>query len=240
MSVRKWLAPAVVGAMLGAVALIAWRAASPDALPRAVRERGESADRRIADQRQSPQAAALAASTDPDAPAPGAPALLRTPVAEAAPDEPARAGATAQHEAAAHATAQRLIAEVMRAEPRLLATNIDLIHLSSPGPLLADLTGDDALDFVDFVEFQNLFVAGDDRADFSGDGALDLRDVIAFQDDMARAARQPGPWRTDIELAVRPTLLTHIADARSTVSFRLDVEVIESLGAIQRAREAGR
>ncbi|MFG0284302.1 MAG: GC-type dockerin domain-anchored protein [Phycisphaerales bacterium JB039] len=49
----------------------------------------------------------------------------------------------------------------------------------------ADLTGDGALDFFDFLEFQNLFAAGDPRADFTGDGALDFFDFLAFQNEFA-------------------------------------------------------
>ncbi|MFG0285971.1 MAG: PQQ-dependent sugar dehydrogenase [Phycisphaerales bacterium JB039] len=49
----------------------------------------------------------------------------------------------------------------------------------------ADLTGDDVLDIFDFLEFQNLFGAGDLRADFTGDGALDLFDFLEFQNAFA-------------------------------------------------------
>ncbi len=49
----------------------------------------------------------------------------------------------------------------------------------------ADLTGDGALDFFDFLEFQNLFAAGDPRADFTGEGVLDFFDFLAFQNEFA-------------------------------------------------------
>ena len=49
----------------------------------------------------------------------------------------------------------------------------------------ADLTGDGILDFFDFLEFQNLFAAGDLAADFTGDGALDFFDFLAFQNEFA-------------------------------------------------------
>ncbi|MFG0284530.1 MAG: GC-type dockerin domain-anchored protein [Phycisphaerales bacterium JB039] len=49
----------------------------------------------------------------------------------------------------------------------------------------ADLTGDGSLDFFDFLEFQNLFAAGDLQADFTGDGALDFFDFLAFQNEIA-------------------------------------------------------
>src|SRR5690606_10233719 len=49
----------------------------------------------------------------------------------------------------------------------------------------ADLTGDGMLDFFDFLEFQDLFAAGDLRADFTGDGVLDFFDFLEFQDEFA-------------------------------------------------------
>jgi len=45
----------------------------------------------------------------------------------------------------------------------------------------ADLDGDGQLTVFDFLEFQNLFDAGDLRADFDGDGELSLFDFLAFQ-----------------------------------------------------------
>lgn len=45
----------------------------------------------------------------------------------------------------------------------------------------ADLDGDGRLTVFDFLEFQNLFVAGDLAADFDGDGELTLFDFLAFQ-----------------------------------------------------------
>ena len=45
----------------------------------------------------------------------------------------------------------------------------------------ADLDGDGSLTVFDFLEFQNLFDAGDLLADFNGDGSLDLFDFLAFQ-----------------------------------------------------------
>ncbi|MFG0285349.1 MAG: GC-type dockerin domain-anchored protein [Phycisphaerales bacterium JB039] len=48
-----------------------------------------------------------------------------------------------------------------------------------------DLTGDGSLDFFDFLEFQNLFGAGDLKADFTGDGVLDFFDFLAFQNEFA-------------------------------------------------------
>jgi len=46
---------------------------------------------------------------------------------------------------------------------------------------LADLDGDGVLTIFDFLEFQNLFDAGDPIADFDGDGSLTLFDFLAFQ-----------------------------------------------------------
>jgi glucose/arabinose dehydrogenase len=45
----------------------------------------------------------------------------------------------------------------------------------------ADLNEDGVLDFFDFLEFQDLFAAGDLRADFTGDGVLDVFDFLEFQ-----------------------------------------------------------
>ncbi|NRA59065.1 MAG: hypothetical protein HRU13_13210 [Phycisphaerales bacterium] len=51
-----------------------------------------------------------------------------------------------------------------------------------PAPACSiDLTGDCVADLFDFLEFQNLFDAGDDRVDFDGDGRLTLFDFLAFQ-----------------------------------------------------------
>jgi hypothetical protein len=49
----------------------------------------------------------------------------------------------------------------------------------------ADLDGDGTLTIFDFLEFQNLFSAGDPRADFDGDGSLTLFDFLAFQNEFA-------------------------------------------------------
>ena len=45
----------------------------------------------------------------------------------------------------------------------------------------ADLDGDGGLTLFDFLEFQNLFDAGDPIADFDGDGSLTIFDFLAFQ-----------------------------------------------------------
>ncbi|MFI4916615.1 MAG: GC-type dockerin domain-anchored protein [Phycisphaerales bacterium JB060] len=44
----------------------------------------------------------------------------------------------------------------------------------------ADLDGDGELSVFDFLEFQNLFAAGDPRADFCYDRTLDIFDFLAF------------------------------------------------------------
>ena len=49
----------------------------------------------------------------------------------------------------------------------------------------ADLDGDGQLTIFDFLEFQNLFAAGDLRADFDGDGQLTIFDFLAFQNEFA-------------------------------------------------------
>ncbi|UYV12533.1 MAG: hypothetical protein NCW75_14710 [Phycisphaera sp.] len=50
----------------------------------------------------------------------------------------------------------------------------------------ADLDGDGELTVFDFLEFQNLFSAGDLAADFDGDGALTVFDFLEFQNDFVR------------------------------------------------------
>ena len=49
----------------------------------------------------------------------------------------------------------------------------------------ADIDGDGQLTIFDFLEFQNLFAAGDLRADFDGDGSLTLFDFLDFQNQFA-------------------------------------------------------
>ena len=46
-----------------------------------------------------------------------------------------------------------------------------------------DLDGDGSLTIFDFLEFQNLFDAGDPLADFDGDGSLTIFDFLAFQNE---------------------------------------------------------
>ncbi|MFI4917560.1 MAG: GC-type dockerin domain-anchored protein [Phycisphaerales bacterium JB060] len=48
-------------------------------------------------------------------------------------------------------------------------------------PCLADLDGNGVLNIFDFIEFQNLFVAGDLSADLDGDGELSIFDFLEFQ-----------------------------------------------------------
>ena len=50
-------------------------------------------------------------------------------------------------------------------------------------PCRADLDGDGQLTLFDFLEFQNLFDAGDPIADFDGDGDLTLFDFLEFQNE---------------------------------------------------------
>ncbi|MEO1008774.1 MAG: GC-type dockerin domain-anchored protein [Planctomycetota bacterium] len=46
-----------------------------------------------------------------------------------------------------------------------------------------DLDGDGELTIFDFLEFQNLFDAGDPAADFDGDGSLTIFDFLEFQNE---------------------------------------------------------
>ncbi|MEQ8318344.1 MAG: GC-type dockerin domain-anchored protein [Phycisphaerales bacterium] len=50
----------------------------------------------------------------------------------------------------------------------------------------ADLDGDGELTVFDFLEFQNLFDAGDLAADFDGDGELTIFDFLEFQNEFVR------------------------------------------------------
>ena len=50
-------------------------------------------------------------------------------------------------------------------------------------PCRVDLDGDGDLTIFDFLEFQNLFDAGDPIADFDGDGSLTIFDFLAFQNE---------------------------------------------------------
>ncbi|UYV11424.1 MAG: hypothetical protein NCW75_08930 [Phycisphaera sp.] len=54
---------------------------------------------------------------------------------------------------------------------------------NAQGTCRADLDGDGELTVFDFLEFQNLFGAGDLRADFDGNGRLDIFDFLAFQNE---------------------------------------------------------
>ncbi|MGD1914932.1 MAG: GC-type dockerin domain-anchored protein [Phycisphaerales bacterium] len=56
-----------------------------------------------------------------------------------------------------------------------------VIYGRGAAPCAADLDGDGVLTLFDFLEFQNLFDAGDPTADFDGDGSLTLFDFLAFQ-----------------------------------------------------------
>ncbi|MFG0284845.1 MAG: right-handed parallel beta-helix repeat-containing protein [Phycisphaerales bacterium JB039] len=71
------------------------------------------------------------------------------------------------------------------ARPGLPIVDIGAYEFQGESPCRADLDGDGVLTFFDFVEFQNLFAAGDPRADFDCDGALTFFDFLAFQNAFA-------------------------------------------------------
>lgn len=48
-------------------------------------------------------------------------------------------------------------------------------------PCFADMNGDDVLNILDFVAFQDAFQAGDAAADCDGDGAFTVLDFVCFQ-----------------------------------------------------------
>ncbi|MCC6676076.1 MAG: right-handed parallel beta-helix repeat-containing protein [Phycisphaerales bacterium] len=50
----------------------------------------------------------------------------------------------------------------------------------TPPACRADLNGDGQVDFADYLEFLNLYDAGDLRADFNGDGQVDFADYLEF------------------------------------------------------------
>ena len=54
---------------------------------------------------------------------------------------------------------------------------------TTTGTCRADLDGDGELTLFDFLQFQNLFDAGDLTADFDGDGSLTIFDFLAFQNE---------------------------------------------------------
>ncbi|MFG0283004.1 MAG: hypothetical protein ACF8R7_01155 [Phycisphaerales bacterium JB039] len=54
-----------------------------------------------------------------------------------------------------------------------------------PAPCYPDCDGSGALDFFDFLCFQNAFAAGDDYADCDESGALDFFDFLCFQNEFA-------------------------------------------------------
>ena len=67
-----------------------------------------------------------------------------------------------------------------------VALTLALAGAAKAGPnttCRADLDGDGRLTVFDFLEFQNLFAAGDLRADFDGDGELTLFDFLEFQNE---------------------------------------------------------
>ncbi|MFI4915510.1 MAG: GC-type dockerin domain-anchored protein [Phycisphaerales bacterium JB060] len=70
---------------------------------------------------------------------------------------------------------------VDRAGVRSVGESYVLYGRNPPRPCRPDLDDDGALTIFDFLEFQNLFDAGDPRADFDGDGELTLFDFLAFQ-----------------------------------------------------------
>ena len=60
---------------------------------------------------------------------------------------------------------------------------VDQVALGGEDPCRVDIDGDGDLTIFDFLEFQNLFDAGDLAADFDGDGQLTLFDFLAFQNE---------------------------------------------------------
>jgi hypothetical protein len=60
---------------------------------------------------------------------------------------------------------------------QLLTTGFVVLQMICPN----DFNGDGALNILDFVAYQNAFVAQDEDADINGDGMLNILDFVAFQ-----------------------------------------------------------
>ena len=63
------------------------------------------------------------------------------------------------------------------------STILNTYFIEASSACRADLDGDGQLTIFDFLEFQNLFDAGDPIADFDGDGSLTIFDFLAFQNE---------------------------------------------------------
>ncbi|MBM4108513.1 MAG: hypothetical protein FJ255_06835 [Phycisphaerae bacterium] len=59
-----------------------------------------------------------------------------------------------------------------------------VFSIGTRGHYLADLNADGTIDFGDFLEFLNLYNAGDRRADFNLDGAIDFNDLLEMLNEM--------------------------------------------------------
>lgn len=59
------------------------------------------------------------------------------------------------------------------------------IAVAVPQACYADCNGDSALDFFDFLCYQNVFAAGEPQADCDGSGSLDFFDFLCFQNGFA-------------------------------------------------------
>ncbi|MEQ8318215.1 MAG: GC-type dockerin domain-anchored protein [Phycisphaerales bacterium] len=64
---------------------------------------------------------------------------------------------------------------------RVVASTTNIPQGLGLAPCPADIDASGDLDIFDFLEFQNLFDAGDLAADFDGDGELTIFDFLAFQ-----------------------------------------------------------
>jgi hypothetical protein len=68
--------------------------------------------------------------------------------------------------------------------PSVFNEALDWAAANLPGSACyADCNGDGALDFFDFLCFQNAFLAGDPYADCNADGVLDFFDFLCFQNE---------------------------------------------------------
>jgi hypothetical protein len=65
-------------------------------------------------------------------------------------------------------------------EEQATGRSVGMILTPIPGTCAADLTGDGLVDFADYLDFLNLYDAGDPRVDYNQDGLVDFVDYLEF------------------------------------------------------------
>ena len=74
-----------------------------------------------------------------------------------------------------------LLTDASLEEFAFFQVGVGIVFVHPIDPCTADANGDGALDILDFVAFQQLFLAGDPRADCDADGVLNILDFVCFQ-----------------------------------------------------------